>query len=310
MNDFISHFAPDAAEAVQVWLASLKGERRLARLTLEAYARDLGQFAGFLADHLGAPAGLRDLADLSASDFRAFMARRRNAGAESRSLARQLSALRSFFQFGESTGRFRNAALSAVKPPKLRHGVPKPLTMAAAAQVADAEIHQGEVPPWLAARDRAVLTLLYAGGLRISEALGLTPEQAERDPLILTGKGGKTRMVPLIAEARAALAEYVTLCPFALERGKPLFRGARGGPLSPRIIQLLMERMRGAFGLADTATPHALRHSFATHLLSNGADLRVIQDLLGHASLSTTQVYTEVDRAHILEQYRKAHATR
>ena len=310
MSDFAIRLAPDAAAAAAAWLSALKSERRLARLTLEAYGRDLGQFAGFLAEHLGAPARLADLAELSASDFRAFMARRRNDGAESRSLARQLSALRSFFKHGERTGTFRNAALSAVKSPKLRHGVPKPLSMAQAAQVADAELDQGEVPPWIAARDRAVLTLLYAGGLRISEAVGLSREQAEADPLIITGKGGKTRMVPLIAEARAAIADYVALCPLPLPRGEALFRGAKGGPLSARIVQLLMERMRGAFGLADTATPHALRHSFATHLLSNGADLRVIQDLLGHASLSTTQVYTEVDRAHILEQYRKAHMTR
>lgn len=310
MSDFASHLAPDAAEAARLWLAALRGERRVSPRTLEAYGRDLGQFAAFMADHLGAPAGLADLAGLAASDFRAFMARRRNDGAESRSLARQLSALRSFFRHGERTGTFRNAGLSAVKSPRLRHGVPKPLTTAQAAQVAAAELHQGEVPPWIAARDRAVLTLLYAGGLRISEALGLSLEQAGADPLIITGKGGKTRMVPLIDEAKAALADYVRLCPFALGRGEPLFRGARGGPLSPRLVQLLMERMRGAFGLADTATPHALRHSFATHLLGNGADLRVIQELLGHASLSTTQVYTEVDRAHILEQYRKAHATR
>jgi integrase/recombinase XerC len=164
-----------------------------------------------------------------------------------------------------------------------------------------------EMPQWLAVRDRAVLTLLYACGLRISEAVGLTLLQSEADPLVITGKGGKTRIVPVLPQARTAIATYRSLCPFPLAPDQPMFRGQKGGPLNARNIQLLVERLRGALGLAQTATPHALRHSFATHLLGNGADLRVIQELLGHASLSTTQIYTEVDRSHLLAQYRKAH---
>ncbi|MBI2717998.1 MAG: tyrosine recombinase XerC [Rhizobiales bacterium] len=301
-------FAPDAASAAAQWLQSLKSERRAAALTLEAYGRDLGQFAGFLMDHLGAPATIADLEGLATADFRAFLARRRNHGAESRTLARQLSAIRSFFRFAERAGLFRNAALSVVRSPKLPHGVPKPLAIAAArAVVAGDALATPETPPWITARDHAVLMLLYACGLRISEALGLTLRESRTDPLVVIGKGNKTRIVPVLPQARSALQRYLDLCPFAIKENEPLFRGLKGGPLSPRIIQLSIERMRGALGLPDTATPHALRHSFATHLLGNGADLRVIQELLGHASLSTTQVYTEVDRAHLLEQYRKAH---
>ena len=195
-----------------------------------------------------------------------------------------------------------------MQSPKLPHAVPKPLTIDAARRVAAADtLATGDTPKWVLARDQAVLTLLYACGLRISEALSLTPKQAEQQPLVITGKGNKTRIVPVLPAARAAIDTYRELCPFALAENQPMFRGVKGGPLNARNIQLLIERLRGALGLPDTATPHALRHSFATHLLSNGADLRVIQELLGHASLSTTQVYTEVNRAHLLEQYRKAH---
>lgn len=301
-------FASDAAAAATRWLASLKYERRAAALTREAYARDIGQFAAFLTDHLGSPATISDLESLPAADFRAFLAKRRLQGAESRSLARQLSALRSFYRFAERNHLFRNPALSAIQSPKIPHSVPKPLSVTAAAAVAAGDaLATAETPAWIVARDHAVLTLLYACGLRISEAVNLTLRESRSDPLVIIGKGNKTRLVPVLPAARAALARYEELCPFALKPGEPLFRGARGGPLSPRIVQLAIERMRGALGLPDSATPHALRHSFATHLLGNGADLRVIQELLGHASLSTTQVYTEVNRAHLLAQYRKAH---
>ena len=308
MPDLAFTFAPDAAAAAARWLAALKSERRAAPKTLEAYARDLGQFAAFLMDHLGAPATIADLETLAISDFRAFLARRRNAGAESRSLARQLSALRSFFRHGERNHLFRNSAITALQSPKLPHAVPKPIGIAAARRVAAADVlATGETPKWVIARDAAVLTLLYACGLRISEAVGLTLRESRTDPLVVIGKGNKTRIVPVLPQARAALDTYLDLCPFPLKNNEPMFRGVRGGPLNARNIQLLVERMRGALGLPDTATPHALRHSFATHLLGNGADLRVIQELLGHASLSTTQVYTEVNRTHLLEQYRKAH---
>jgi len=308
MTGFAFRFAPDAADAARLWLQSLKSERRMAAKTLEAYGRDAGQFAAFLQDHLGAPAGLSDLEALTPSDFRGFLARRRKEGAESRTLARQLSAIRSFFRFGERNGLFRNAALLLLKSPKLPHAVPKPLSVENARRVAALEIPStDDVPQWLAARDRAVLTLLYACGLRISEAVGLTLRQAQADPLVVTGKGGKTRIVPVLPRARAAIEVYTSLYPLPLAPDQPMFRGLKGGPLNARNIQLLVESLRGAFGLAETATPHALRHSFATHLLGNGADLRVIQELLGHASLSTTQVYTEVDGSHLMAQYRKAH---
>jgi integrase/recombinase XerC len=308
MSDFATSLAPDAAAAVQGWLASLKSERRMSAKTLEAYGRDMGQVASFMAGHLGAPPSNRDLAELTVSDFRAFLARRRTGGAESRTLARQISSLRSFYRHAEKTGLFRNPALSALRSPKLPHAVPKPLSPEKARAVAKADALAGDdTPRWVLARDEAVLTLLYACGLRISEALSLTVSEVEQPTLTIIGKGNKTRLVPLLPAARDAVALYRKLCPFPLKRGEPMFRGVKGGPLNARNIQLLIARLRGALGLPDTATPHALRHSFATHLLANGADLRVIQELLGHASLSTTQVYTEVNRAHLLAQYRKAH---
>ena len=299
------NMAPNAADLLRHWLASLKSERRLAAKTLEAYTRDITQFGAFLRDHLGEPATLNSLASLEAADFRSFMARRRKAGIESRSLARQLSAIRSFFRFAERNGHFTCASLGAIRAPKLPHAVPRPLGETQATRMTSETILEN-AQAWIGARDAAVFTLLYACGLRISEALSITVRQAESNPLVITGKGGKTRLVPMLAVVTEAIASYRELCPFPLPAAEPLFRGAKGGSLSPRIIQLQMERLRGVLNLPDTATPHALRHSFATHLLGNGADLRVIQDLLGHASLSSTQIYTEVNRKHLLEQYRKA----
>jgi integrase/recombinase XerC len=308
MSDFATSLAPDAAAAAQAWLKSLRTERRMAAKTLEAYARDFGQFAQFMGEHLGGAPDNSALAGLAVSDFRAFLARRRKQGAESRTLARQLSSLRSFYRFAEKQGLFRNPALSAIRSPKLPHAVPKSLPPEKAMRLVKADVlATEETPRWVLARDAAVLTLLYACGLRISEALALTKGQTDQAVLAVTGKGNKTRIVPLLPVARAAVALYLELCPFALPPKEPMFRGVKGGPLNARNIQLLIARLRGALGLPESATPHALRHSFATHLLSHGADLRVIQELLGHASLSTTQIYTEVNRAHLLEQYRKAH---
>ena len=295
----------DAASVAVRWLSSLKSERRMAAKTLEAYATDLSQFGKFLAEHFDETANIKALENLTASDFRSFMANRRSAGIQSRSLARQMSAIRSFFRYAERNEIFKCAALAAVRAPKIAHSIPRPLPEISAKLVAAADLFEGQ-EPWVKARDAAVLTLLYGCGLRISEALGLTPRQVGSNPLVITGKGGKSRMVPMVKVAEDAIAEYIKLCPMALAPSEALFRGVKGGPLSPRIIQLQMERMRGALNLPDTATPHALRHSFASHLLGNGADLRVIQDLLGHASLSSTQIYTEVNKTHLLEQYRKA----
>jgi integrase/recombinase XerC len=299
------NLATDSAPIAQHWLMALKSERRMAVKTLEAYAHDLAQFAGFLRSHMGAAADVKTLSELSAADFRSFMAKRRSDGIQSRSLARQMSAIRSFFRFAERGGEFKCAALAVVRAPKIAHSVPRPLPEFAARRVAAAEVFEND-EAWVQARDAAVLTLLYGCGLRISEALSLTVKQAQTNPIVVLGKGGKTRIVPVVGVARDAISTYLKLCPIALIQNEPLFRGVKGGVLSPRIIQLLMERMRGALNLPDSATPHALRHSFASHLLEAGADLRVIQDLLGHASLSSTQVYTEVNRTHLLEQYRKA----
>jgi integrase/recombinase XerC len=299
---------PDTRSAIVAWCDHLRAERRASPKTLEAYLRDLSQFMAFLTGHLGTPAGLKELEALEPADFRAFLASRRNDAVGSRTLARQLSALRSFYRYLERRGILSNPALGTIRTPKIAHSVPKPLTIAAARAVARADaLAHDETPAWVTARDAAVLTLLYGCGLRISEALGLTRADSARDPLIITGKGGKTRIVPVLEVTRQAIERYIELCPMPLPPDKPLFRGVRGGSLNARNLQLLIARLRGALNLPDTATPHALRHSFATHLLAGGADLRTIQELLGHASLSTTQVYTEVNTTHLLEQYAKAH---
>jgi integrase/recombinase XerC len=302
---------PYVREAVQDWLDYLTVERQLASNTAEAYARDISQFLAFLAGHFNRLPDMSQLLALSARDVRAFLAARRGADVGSRSLARTLSALRMFYRFLERRGFGKNDAIRAVALPKLPHSVPKPLTASkATALVGGAEVTGADAPEWIAARDTAVLTLLYGSGLRISEALGLTRKEAPikgRDMLRVHGKGDKTRVVPVLPVAREAVERYLALCPVKLQPDDLLFIGARGKQLSPRIIQLLIARARGALGLPETATPHALRHSFATHLLGAGVDLRAIQELLGHASLSTTQGYTEVDRAHLLKIYEQAH---
>jgi integrase/recombinase XerC len=300
---------PDAAAAIVAWLDHLRVERRCSPKTVEAYARDMAQFSAFLTDHLGGEPDLMELSILPAADFRSFLAARRNAGVESRTLMRQLSAVRSFFRHLEKNGVLRNASLAAIRGPKLSHAVPRPLSVLSAKRLCDDDLHGPDQPQWVAARDRAVLLLLYGCGLRISEALGLTRRDAplDTDVLSVLGKGGKTRIVPILPLVQDAIRQYLDLCPMPLGPGDPLFIGVRGRRLKPRIIQLLIARLRSALGLPGNATPHALRHSFATHLLSSGADLRSIQELLGHASLSTTQIYTEVDRRHLIEQYRKAH---
>ena len=299
------NLASDAAAIAQAWLASLKTEKRVSAKTLEAYGRDLQQFTAFLTEHLGEVATIQSLTDLALADFRSFMARRRSDGIEARSLARQMSSLRSFFRFAEVRGHFHNTSYAAVRSPKLAHAIPRPLSIAMAEKVTQHDDLVADIA-WIAARDKAVLTLLYACGLRISEALSLTEVQLRHNPMTIIGKGGKGRLVPLLPDVKAMIESYISLCPYPVQRDQPLFRGAKGGVLSARIIQLAMQRLRTALNLPDTATPHAMRHSFASHLLGNGADLRVIQDLLGHASLSSTQIYTEVNRAHLLEQYRKA----
>jgi integrase/recombinase XerC len=302
----------DIAREAERWLTHLESERHLSPLTLEVYARDVGAFLSFLSEHLGGRPSLAAFSKLSPADVRAFMSARRAEGIESRTLVRMLAAARSFARFLEREGKGKVAALAAVRAPRIAKNLPKPLTVESAKQVSDASLRAGEErAPWVLARDAAVLALLYGSGLRISEALALTrgeiPAPAKGDSLTVTGKGRKTRMVPVLPQVFGLVHEYIALCPFDLERDEPVFRGEKGGPLSPRVVQLAMERLRGALGLPDTATPHALRHSFATHLLSRGGDLRAIQELLGHASLATTQIYTAVDSSHLMKAYKAAH---
>jgi integrase/recombinase XerC len=304
--------APDVSAEIGRWLAYLNAERRMSGKTLDAYRRDATQFLGFLAEHLDSAPELKDLAALSPQDVRAFMAARRAQGVGSRSLMRGLAGARSFARYLERNGKGKVAALAAVRAPKVAKTLPKPLSIASARQMTDVELRAGEArEPWVIARDAAVLALLYGSGLRISEALSLkrkdVPAPGAGDVLVVKGKGGKERMVPVLPQVLKLVAEYDALCPHDSGRDGPMFVGARGGPLSPRVVQLAMARLRGALGLPTTATPHALRHSFASHLLGRGGDLRAIQELLGHASLSTTQIYTAVDSEQLLKAYRSAH---
>lgn len=298
--------ADDLAATTAAWFDHLAHERGHSPATLASYERDLRQFLGFLKRDLGYPPCLADLARLEVKAVRRFLAARRREGAASRSLARSVSALRTFYRWLEATDRVANRALAQVAMPRIPHTLPKPLTVDKAAAVVESDRDDD----WIRARDVAVMLLLYGAGLRISEALGLARRDAPvsgRDVLRIVGKGDKERLVPILPVTQSAVERYLALCPYPLEPSAPLFVGAKGGPLSPRIIQLAIARMRDELALPETATPHALRHSFATHLLAAGADLRQIQELLGHASLSTTQVYTEVDRERILAVYDKAH---
>jgi integrase/recombinase XerC len=302
----------DVAAELRRWLAHLSAERRMSPKTVEAYERDVRQFLGFLTGHIGEQVSLKALAGIAPRDVRAFMAARRSDGIGSRSLMRSLAGARSFARFLERNGKGRVGALAAVRAPKVPKTLPKPITVSSAKRLTDTELRAGEErEPWVFARDAAVLALLYGSGLRISEALGLmreaVPAPGKGDSIIVRGKGNKARMVPVLPQVLQLIADYVVLCPYDLPDEGPLFRGVKGGPLSPRIVQLTMARLRGALGLAETATPHALRHSFATHLLARGGDLRAIQELLGHASLSTTQIYTAVDSEQLLQVYRSAH---
>jgi len=304
--------AADVETELSYWLIYLRAEKRMSEKTLDAYGRDARQFLTFLADHFGADPTLKKLAKLTPQDVRAFMAARRSQGVGSRSLMRGLAGVRSFSRFLERNGKGKVAALNAVRAPKVAKSLPKPLPVSAAKQMTDVELREGEERPrWVLSRDAAVLALLYGSGLRISEALSLkrndVPAPGAGDVITVIGKGNKQRMVPVLQQVLQAISDYVALCPMPLMPEAQLFVGARGGPLSPRVVQLAMARLRGALGLPATATPHALRHSFASHLLARGGDLRAIQELLGHASLSTTQIYTQVDSEHLLRAYRSAH---
>lgn len=299
--------SPALGAALAQWLAQMQALEGAAANTVEAYRRDVARYLKFLAAHRGGAEGIASVAVTTQSDLRAWMAEERSRGLSARSLARALSAVKGFTAWAaDRTGTDATTVLSA-RSPKFRRKLPRPLSEDGAAAILT-EIGSDAREDWIAARDTAIATLLYGLGLRISEALSLTGgDHPLPQTLRITGKGGKTRPVPVIPAAADAVADYVRQCPFDLGPRDPLFRGARGGPVNPRLIQAAMERARLRLGLPATATPHALRHSFATHLLSAGGDLRAIQELLGHASLSTTQAYTAVDAARLMEVYEKAH---
>ncbi len=303
--------APDLAAAAAAWLQHLAHERRLSARTIEAYGRDARQFFSFLKTRFGAPPRIVDFTDCAPGDLRAFLAYRRAEEIDARSLQRALSALKSLARHIAREGGETAAALGSIRAPKAGRRLPRPLSPADAKAMTTTDLREGEArEPWILARDAAALALCYGAGLRISEALSIRRADApigEADAVTIIGKGGKSRAASIIPPVRRAIEDYLSLCPYGLKPAGPLFVGAKGGPLSPRIVQLAMARMRGALGLPETATPHALRHSFATHLLARGGDLRTIQDLLGHASLSTTQVYTGVDSARLLAAYRSTH---
>jgi integrase/recombinase XerC len=299
----------DVVAAVHDWLAWLRAERRVSPHTHAAYARDLAAFLSHLRDHLGGRPDLAALGALTIADFRSFLAARANRGIAASSSARAMSTLRSFFRFLDRTERVHNAALGAVRSAKLPRSVPRPLAAGDAIELVE-RAGEASAAPWLEKRDVALLTLLYGCGLRIAEALGLERDDAPAgDMLRVVGKGAKERLVPVLPVVRSALAAYLAECPFPPRgrRGGPLFVGARGGRLNPGVVQRQMRTLRAMFGLPASATPHALRHSFATHLLAGGGDLRTIQELLGHASLSTTQRYTLVDAAKLVDVYERAH---
>ena len=299
--------SPALRDAVARWLDHLRALDGAAANTIKAYAADVSGFLGFLAGYRGQTEGLGAVVALPQTDLRAWMASERARGVSARTLARELSAVKSFTGWLAEREGFDASTMLSARGPKYRRKLPRPLSEAAAVAMIT-KVGDQATEGWVAARDMAVLTLLYGCGLRISEALGLTgADNPVPQVLRIIGKGDKERLVPVLPVAQAAVADYVRRCPHDLSPAAPLFRGIRGGPLNPRLIALVMEKARLQLGLPATATPHAMRHSFATHLLSAGGDLRAIQELLGHASLSTTQAYTAVDAARLMEVYDRAH---
>lgn len=303
----MSLISPGCRDALQHWLDGRKALAGASQNTITAYQGDLAEFLSFMTLHHGAPQGLGALERISVADMRAWMAQARNGGVGARSLARKLSAVKSFYRWLAEREGFEATAVLSTRTPKFQNKLPRPLARDAARAMIDT-VEMQSASDWVAARDVAVVTLLYGCGLRISEALGLTGADAPLPQVLrIIGKGGKERIVPVLPAAREAVDAYLRLCPHSLTPDMPIFRGVRGGVLSPRAIQGVMARARMQLGLPATATPHAMRHSFATHLLEAGGDLRTIQELLGHASLSTTQAYTAVDTARLMEVYNRTH---
>jgi integrase/recombinase XerC len=300
---------PEVAALAAAWLDWLAHEKRQATATVKAYRTDLDGFLAFCAEHLGEPPGPACLAGLRPADFRAWLAERHHQGLARTSTARALAALRSFYRYLDREHGRHNPALKALRTPRLPRRLPRPLSEGQTEQLLGAA--PAATLDWLARRDAAILLLLYGAGLRIGEALALERTALGRDParlrsLLITGKGGRQRLVPVLPVIAAAIDDYLAACPYR-ETAGPLFLGARGKRLQAPIVRRLMQHLRRRLGLPESATPHALRHSFATHLLAGGADLRTIQELLGHASLSTTQGYTGVDGARLMRLYHQAH---
>ncbi len=296
--------APD--ELQKLWLSSLRHERRASPNTLRAYGDDVSRFLTFQRGHLGGALSEKALAKLRPADIRAFIAARRSEGLGAGGVQRALAAIRSFYKFLAREGVLENAAPRAVRTPRIKRGLPRPLSETEAFRAIDEA--GGHDVEWLGARDAALLTLLYGAGLRVSEALSLRRGDVPLgETLTILGKGRKERVVPVLPLLRSAIDDYAAKIPFTGAPSAPLFLSRRGRPMSPREAQSLMQRLRGRLGLPERATPHALRHSFATHLLQGGGDLRSVQELLGHASLSTTQTYTAVDMRQLMETYQSAH---
>ena len=294
-------------DLLPAFLAHIRDERRMATKTVDAYGSDLRGFLGFLAEHLGHTPDMRALSKLKARDIRSFLAARRRDGLSDASIARLLSSIKALYRWLDRAHGLANTEIAYLQGPSRPARLPRPVSEPAAIDMIE-EAEALATEPWIGARDAAVLSLLYGAGLRISEALSLTGAESPAPPqLRIKGKGGKVRLVPLIPAVRKAIDAYADVCPYSLSNSGALFRGARGGPLNPRLIQRTVQTMRSVLGLPDTATPHALRHAFATHLLTHGADLRAIQTLLGHASLSTTQVYTGVDAGRLRQVHKAAH---
>ena len=299
--------SPAARDALEGWLAASRALKGTAENTLTAYRGDVVDFIVFMTEYKGEAQGLAPLARIGVPDMRAWMAQTRSSGASARSLARKLSAVKSFYRWLAEREEFEPTAVLSTRAPKFQKKLPRPLNEDAARAMIET-VGQQSQKDWVGARDMAVVTLLYGCGLRISEALGLTGRDLPLgETLRIIGKGGKERIVPVLPIARQAVARYAEVCPFDMEPDTPVFRGVRGGALNARLVQKVTEQARMQLGLPATATPHAMRHSFATHLLSAGGDLRAIQELLGHASLSTTQAYTSVDTVHLMKVYEAAH---
>jgi len=306
-TDLLATCAPDLGQTLEKWLDYLRVEKQVSKHTFRAYTADVSHFVAFVRDHIGKAPSIADISDIRITDFRSWMSKKAMSGASNASRARSLSGIKNFLNWMDRNGIMHNAAIQVVRSPKLGHKLPRPLLETQAFKVLEnADLLCTE--DWIGMRDRALFTLLYGCGLRINEALNLDVKDLPHDGYIrVMGKGSKERQVPVIDIVDTAIKAYLELCVFTATADRPLFVGTRGGRLNQGVAQKSMRQIRSVLGLPETATPHALRHSFATHLLQNGANLREIQELLGHSSLSTTQRYTEINAEELMRVYKNAH---